>query len=99
MKKPRTGGAGLLRFHWGGTSDGEGNAITLLGLRLYRLSVSGILSHRRARELDGAVALKHWSIWLREAPVVDSSMRSGFLLRTALLGNAGSLPGVSTASV
>ena len=32
----------------GGTSDGVGSAITLLAYAFYRLSVSGVLSHKPA---------------------------------------------------
>ena len=57
MKKPRTGGAGLLGFHWGGTSDGVG-ARHHTSLRPYRLAVSVILSHRRGRSPSAIVRLR-----------------------------------------
>ena len=48
MKKPRTGGAGLLGFHGGEPVMARERHHTTR-LRLYRFSVSGILSHRRKK--------------------------------------------------
>ena len=48
MKKPRTGGSGASRVPWGEPLMARGSAVTLLAYAFYRLSVSGVLSHRRA---------------------------------------------------